>query len=236
MLFNVKLNRYSSVYHHYYCYYYYYNHLVPSSESDQDEEGSEVIVIGDSDHLVPSNCGSTVSSSQLSSNENLLTTRSSLNHKHRWSLSLCPSTTFSIMSNLWFFRYPGRLRSPSTSSRRSSTTRHQTMTDCLNLTQLRTPSIASTTSTSSRHTLNRSSFQTDISRREDTTISDSFAKFSSSSYIPPLRRRTLPPESTLKSTDSYDNLAFTPRFVHTNILMRNRNRKKIKTFLPRFQQ
>uniref|UniRef100_T1KQL6 Uncharacterized protein n=1 Tax=Tetranychus urticae TaxID=32264 RepID=T1KQL6_TETUR len=106
------------------------------------------------------------------------------------------------MSNLWFFRYPGRF------GRRSSARQP----DCLNLTQLRTPSIASTASSSSRHTLNRSSFQTDISRRDEPSSTD-VPRFSSSSYIPPLRRRTLPPESTLKSTDSYDNLAFTPRCV-----------------------
>ncbi|RWS06215.1 hypothetical protein B4U79_05945, partial [Dinothrombium tinctorium] len=69
--------------------------------------------------------------------------------------------------------------------------------ECLPLSQIRTPSISSVTSTSSRFTCQRSSFQQEREEGE---------RISLSSFIPPLRRRTLPPESTLTGAESTDNL------------------------------
>ncbi|XP_074597555.1 potassium channel subfamily T member 2-like isoform X2 [Brevipalpus obovatus] len=110
-----------------------------------------------------------------------------------------------IMSNLWFFRLRGQARSSCRSSSSSQHNQRNTI-DCMNLTQMRNASIASTTSTSSRHTYHRSSFQQMKDDNEPPKLT-----VESSSYIPPLRRRTLPPENTMKSSDSCDNFAFTPR-------------------------
>ena len=103
------------------------------------------------------------------------------------------------MSNLWFFRLRKHI---------ASRISNKDLGECHNLNSLRPPSITSTTSTSSRFTCARNSLNKDDNNH-----------LSSLSYIPPLRRRTLPLESTNRTSDSCDNFAnLIPRFVSINYI------------------